>query len=583
MFWKSNNVLAAALVACACFAAFWQVVVTEYGYNDDYLIFDVIDSGHAPGLTELLLDQGRPLAGIVNQWVLSRLDSISDLRYIRTIGLIFLCLFGYMLYRVALVSSLPHWIAVVYACLAVTSPPFAVYASWAILFTSLAGSTLALLGGQLLFRAWDSRTRSHCLWATTAGCLLVFAALNIYQSIALIALVPVLAQTIHRAKTDRNCWQPWACATGCILATLIFYRLLYMALPHFLEASGTQSDRASLATEPLAKFIYAAQVLWSSALGWGRFLPDWPGWIIGATVLLACSCGLLTKSCGPRWLLPTLCALLLPISIVPILVIAESNLQYRTQAPLHLMILLIATHGIAILMHNIKKHRLLVASCICGLWLTFSITSANLRVQQEIVKPSAKEWNSLRLAVASVPDASVETFVFLSPQPSWLHYRERSEFGVTTSTAWWNIRAMLRLALVERFPDAGHLRNLSSWELKVELAPVGQANAAILDVFSFFHADEYQVEDHVLFGPTKVLASGWRLSPWFGSFFYDDSTFVWHPRLGATGLFTSDQGDYFFLHEEFGLFVTNQKMFPTLLLNDGVEFKLDLDFWRTIH
>lgn len=572
-----------AVCCVVCAVAYWPVLTNNYAYNDDYPIFDAIQSGHSPEWRHLVLDQGRPLAGAINHQLLSGLDSIDQLKYVRLLSVFSLALFASWVACLLLRNGFSEEIALVIACLVVTSPPFAVYASWTILVSSSFSSILALAGGYLIHSSICKRNGRIVAPECLAGCALIFCVLCIYQSVALIALLPIVLPALRKAQAGEPLLRDFLLALGAVLATLMFYRLSYQICLWMLDGAGTQSNRSDLLLSPVAKLIYFGQVLLSGMQGWSGFAGPATGWFMAAIFAALVSIGFMGIPRSHRWSWLMVLFISLPLSMLPILVIAESDLQYRTQSATQMLLLVFAGTGLAQLQQLSVIQSATLQRTIAVLMVAVSAATAHYQVYQGIVEPNRRELQAFREEVAKMTSTDLDSFIFKSPQPAWLNKNLRSEFGVIASPAWWNTRAILRLLLVEHFPEHQELRQMSAWTLNVKSAHSNQSGqAVVLDVFSALHAGEYQLSSHPFLGEIKVLPSGWTQSNWLGNFHFDGGHGMWHNRLGPMFFSHSEQGDTYFMQFSLGLFRTHEGIFPQLLLEDETVFILDLHFWQTI-
>lgn len=560
-----------------CFVTYWPVFTNQYGYNDDYPHYDAIINGHTTDWRQLIVGQGRPVSGAINWVIFRELESLNQLSYPRFLSVCFLALFSILLFRMVRQHGVSVMASFMIACLVVTSPPFAVYASWAILVSSSLAASLSLLGGRCLQLALQKKSLYWRLFYLFGGGALIFLSLCTYQSVAFLALIPMVLKAFKRNRDNELMLPDFFSAVGILLIVVFVYRGCHLAALYLQEATSPQSARANFIVNPLEKVVYFVRIIGVGLMGWGRFGELIIKVVVTSFFGLSLIAGMFAVSGKRFWAWLAVVVVTLTISLLPVLVTAESDLQYRTQSALQALLILLAGIGLEAFMKSCVPNRCMLFRVIAILLIAASVAAARSQVYRFIVAPNVRELAAFRREAEKLKRPT-DKYVFFSPQPAWLDREVRSEFGVIASPAWWNTRSMIRLVIDERFPESAALLSSPPWHLPVFVADTAETREGVFDIYSTFHEGEYESATHPYFGKILRLPSGWCHSAWFGTFFSGKRNFFWHNSLGPMILEQNAAGDYYFNHPVYGVFYTGESFFPHILLEDGESMLLDLKF-----
>lgn len=446
------------------------VLVASYGFSDDYpVLAQTLRGNPRPG--DMKAGEGRPLLALLTTLVFSALGGVSDLRYARLIGVLGTALLAWALERALLRAGWGGLVSFLLAFGLVTTPPFQVYAAWAV--TSLY-PLAALLAGVAcrLADAGPSGAARLGRGRLAAAATLLALAVTIYQPAAMFYWVFVAIALFGK---ERRFGLARLGSLGAAGAVALAAGLLAAGIgARFYQAEPAPS-LALLEPDPARKMAWFVSGPLTDALNLHRLSPEPAAAALVAAFILV---GLAFRFDGPpreraqQWLAAFA---LLPLSHLPSLVAAETRTHYRTEAALTSLVGLYAFLALTGFLGRLPPRvgARLAGAALGGFALAGALLASS-HVEAYFASPQARELAFMRNAL-HVPMLSRARFVHVVGRE-----REQTlapgvrydEFGLPSSATGWAPRAMVWLLLQEIDPAKGEIRvRLTPPSERVEVPP----------------------------------------------------------------------------------------------------------------
>lgn len=156
------------------------LVVIQYGFADDYTNI-YINNGHDAGYNIFkLISGGRPIYAILNYWAFQRIHTVNDFWWLRCISISGIAFAAALIYSFARHKGFSVASASTIALLIPFTPPFQVFASFAVAASYPWAATLA---GLAFWLADENRPSSASRIAVSF--LLLLVSITIYQPAAM--------------------------------------------------------------------------------------------------------------------------------------------------------------------------------------------------------------------------------------------------------------------------------------------------------------------------------------------------------------------------------------------------------------
>jgi hypothetical protein len=437
-----RDALVFILLLAALFGVYWSVLAFKYAYMDDYFWLDVSVKLPADVYGDQAV-QGRPINGLILQWVFSHAGGIDGLWRVRALTLVEMAGMGWMFYWALFRCGWGRPAAGMVAGLACIVPPMQVYAAWA---TSVAIPLSGILAcGAAIFAGW---VQDHRRWKLLPlASLLVLASATIYQPTAMVFWPLAAADVLRQRRFD---WRRFAiylavAALGLFLAFCVYKH----GLAEFPTRRPSE-NRAGMTHEPIAKAIWFLQQPLMNALNLYclRSTPI-PAIVVGVFLIA----GLLRYFQGQMrarlmFLLAT--AAIFPLAYIPNLLAKESWASYRTQIGMSWLTLVFAWMALQGLWPRQKLNWILIAA------LVWTMPLMAWQVMEFIVGPQAIELMVLRLEMAPATRPEIHHVIMLQPTSGsgFAPYSRYDEFGRTSMWATWVPLSAVNLIREEANPKA---------------------------------------------------------------------------------------------------------------------------------
>src|SRR5262245_24950591 len=324
-----------ALVAALCYGS---VVVSSYGFSDDYVFLLGVVKGELPGA--VAIPGGRPVYAALMALGFGPLRDIGDLRYLRLAAVIGVLLLAFFVYLTLVSKGWPPYRALALAVVVLALPSSQVYAAWATAGLQVWATLASYMSFRQTERALASPSGTRATRATAFAVLWLLIAFAIHQSAAMYYWVFAAAalfapETTWDAVRRRSPWYVGVASAALVLAYGV-YRVGMVVGP----ARAISVARSGLTTDVWEKVQWFVRESLISALNLVYCFPEpwiavgWAWYVVGGLVLYLRG--------GPveRLYQLVLAIAIVPVSYLPNLLVAENWATYRTQTALTSIVVL---------------------------------------------------------------------------------------------------------------------------------------------------------------------------------------------------------------------------------------------------
>jgi hypothetical protein len=470
---------AVAAVTLSVVAMFIPVATVPYGQIDDYAFLWMAVSGHPDpfagrSIFETSAVQARPLEGLLQAWGFAAAGSIDHLRVLRILGLVGIAAFGVLLHWALVRSGFRSWFAALIAVLICSLPAFEVYAAVTVAFPTPCAAVLAGAASLVAATAIDLPPKFRGSRLALSGAMLL-AAILIYPPPAMFfwvfLAIAVIGARYEAQRTKRLVWAHLGAAGVAFGSTWVITKIAI----HVYGTNSPNAERSTLVHDFGGKLRWFFG--WRSTHETGLSIHDplygalslfelTPSpWFSGLVAIVALG-GILALLLRERLsilLYGGIALLLVPLSFLPSLVVAENSPGYRVQAAMTALIALyfaVGAYGLWLALRDSLRPRLsgremaglgVLAMTAAVAFVGFSAYSANRNVTTLIVVPQSTELRLVRSQLARVPAGTQRlAFVETGNDQSMAPFTSVDEFGVPSSARPWVPRPFALLILHEQ-------------------------------------------------------------------------------------------------------------------------------------
>jgi hypothetical protein len=452
-------------ITLAVFGMYSSTVIVPYAFSDDYPILSMaVGQGPNPWFGRTILDaftvNGRPLAGVLDTFFFRAAGSIDNLRFIRLVAVVGIVALALLLHWALMRSGIRRTPAALIVVLMCSVPAFQVYASWTVLFVA---PYAALLGGGASVLVASTADAHWTLVADriVGATAMLLAALLIYQPPAMFFWVFLAIALIGVRGHGRALRLVRAHVVVAVAALAIAFGLLKLGV-HLVGKTAPNATRNGLTHDVAGKVHWFFEQPLYRSLNLFELTPS--RWL--ATVVAAVAAGGIVLLLHHRAVRPLLylgiAAVLIPLSFLPNLVVAENSVTYRPEVSISSLMALYAGLGALGLWLSVREwlrprvsnQALMAAGGLAlALSVAFVATSAFVaarNVTTLFVEPQTTELRIIRSQVAALPTGA-RRIAFVQPS----HFGGMTklvlgdEFGLPSSTQPWTPETSVLLILRE--------------------------------------------------------------------------------------------------------------------------------------
>ena len=413
-------------------------IVGEYGRLDDYtLVVQSINGSHH--FKDVFFHSGRIFPAFIGDFLFSRVNSVSNLAYLRGLCVFVLAatgalvalfvnnLFKYKMYSLQIVPSL-----LIGSCIFIT-PSSANAATWAVQCVLHLSLTLAISGGILI--ATKNQYKNHR--NNVIGCLLIVSAAFTYQHYVMIALLPVLFKVAHTWFTSKVFEYTKAVLVCMFCGLALLSNFAFLKIIHS-ESSGRAFG--SPISEHI-KWFFITFIPRSINIG----VPDSNSnryFSLGLLLLGLIFPLIINKRFWP-----------LPISIVGawfisaiVILPTEMWASYRLLYPSQIILWSGVIFGLVLGFQELPKRSNATAISIVIILVAGFSVSSGLSAYQNMAQPNIVDWASVQCKLETQdPDLPINALVATDASESTSKYLSYDEYGIIGSSIDWTLPMMYQL------------------------------------------------------------------------------------------------------------------------------------------
>jgi hypothetical protein len=445
---------------------FLPVLVIPYAFSDDYPFLWIADGGRSTtqfgnNVVSAQTINGRPFAGLATEWAFSAAGTIENLRWVRFVGVIGMIALALLLQWALVRSGFKPIAAALIAVFVCTMPPFQVWASWTVLFSTPWAALAAGGASRLAVAAVDGPRRLMTDRLVGAAGLLL-AALLTYQPAAMFFWVFFAVALIGAAQERRRAGRLARAHFGIAAVSLAIAYVVIKVSVHVIGSHTTGAARNTLVRDYGVKIDWFLHGPLYQSLNLFKLVSSlWLAYAVALVAIVGLVLLILRRCARPALYLGIGIALI-PLSFLPNLVVSENSGGFRIKAALTGLLALYAALGaigIWITARDWLKpqiggtkfaaaERLAATAAVTVVGL--SIFQAANNVLTLFADPQLTELRLLRSQVRALPpNLSRVAFVQTGYTQGLTKIALESEFGYPTTSQTWNLEASLYLLLHE--------------------------------------------------------------------------------------------------------------------------------------
>jgi hypothetical protein len=454
------------VIAATIFGIFLPALIVPYAFTDDYPILSIADGlGPNPWFGSSIIDtvatSGRLFAALLDKLVFSAAGTIDNLRFVRLLAVLGIVGLAFLLHWALVRSGVKRTFAALIAVLVCSMPAFQVYGSWAVLFNV---PYAAILGGgaSLLAVAAVEAPRDLVADRLAGAIAMLVASLLIYQSAAMFFWVFLAVALIGAAHDERRALRLVRAHFGIAAVALGLTFLIVKVAIHLIGDAAPNAARTALTHDVIGKARWFFRGPLYGSLSLLDLTPS--RWLAALVATIAIGGILLLLRHERVRSLPYVAigALLIPLSFLPNLVVAENSPTYRVQVSITSLIALyfcLGALGVWVTLRDWLRPRVSgqtliatkgLAAATAVAFVASSAFIAGRNVTTLFVVPQTTELRMIRSQVAALPNGIQQlAFVQTGNDQGMSKFVSVDEFGVPSSARPWSLQPSVLLILRE--------------------------------------------------------------------------------------------------------------------------------------
>jgi Glucosyl transferase GtrII len=454
------------VIAATIFGIFLPALIVPYAFTDDYPVLSIADGlGPNPWFGNSIIDtvatSGRLFAALLDKLVFSAAGTIDNLRFVRLLAVLGIVGLAFLLHWALVRSGVKRTLAALIAVLVCSMPAFQVYGSWAVLFNV---PYAAILGGgaSLLAVAAVDAPRDLVADRLAGAIAMLVASLLIYQSAAMFFWVFLAVALIGAARDERRALRLVRAHFGIAAVALGLTFLIVKVAIHLIGDAAPNAARTALTHDVIGKARWFFRGPLYGSLSLFDLTPS--RWLAALVATTAIGGILLLLRHERVRSLPYVAigALLIPLSFLPNLVVAENSPTYRVQVSITSLIALyfcLGALGVWVTLRDWLRPRVSgqtliaakgLAAATAVAFVASSAFIAGRNVTTLFVVPQTTELRMIRSQVAALPNGIQQlAFVQTGNDQGMSKFVSVDEFGVPSSARPWSLQPSVLLILRE--------------------------------------------------------------------------------------------------------------------------------------
>ncbi len=445
---KLTNKLFFPALLLLVFSFLFCGIFMDFAISDTY---DFVWNWSTQGFINQHIRDGRPLYGLLSKLIYPNITSITELKYVRFITLVFLFSFSIYLYHLLLKHNFPKVKSMFIVILFLTTPFVGITAHWVVLCLAALALLLIIIAGDIAMAAFVYRkeiNRSSFIIKLVISGILGVLVLNIYQPIYPLFILPVFLCFINQ-KNTKGLWY-------FLCFHLAIYALYFVFYKFSLDAMGL------VASGRVGEGFSGKKLIWFIK---GGLLMSWQHSFIFLKQNLLVAIRLITgiailffivrqvktisNNSKVEYVL-TLFGFYI-LAYLPSFLAADTWISYRTTAG----VALITTILLIMAFHEIKLPYYF-SNILSALVVSFALISAFYNNYYSIAQVQSNEYNSTKNAIReNVSKGLPSSITIIAPKGDLLNrlhvvpFLVTDEFGLQSTTKSWVHTPIVKQLLYE--------------------------------------------------------------------------------------------------------------------------------------
>lgn len=458
---KSHLGLVFAFFLALLFLCYSPVLSRQYAFADDfhYLAQSIRATGWPSDVMRQALLQGRPFDGLALDLAFLCIHRVSDLVWLRVAGIIGASCVALCSYVLLLKTGWPKVQSFCLSFCFVTIPSFQVYISWAVAASHVFPACAACLAAMLTASA-QSRTGKSKVVFLISACTLMFFAIGLYQPSAMFfwlfaAILTFGTRVVKSANRDLKqhaklfAWLLLVFGGACVLELIVFE-----SAKHCFGTASLLPQRSHLTTHIGAKIGWFIQGPLVDALNFYKLQPSVKVACVVFSFIVIGQMLYFTGKFYERSIQVALALLLIPLSYLPNLAIAEDFVTYRTEAGLAaLLIFYLFLAAVGFVQRSNAKRSPVVITTLTILAALSSLLYASYNVNTFFVQPQSLELALIKCQLTGAfGDKAKANPVMLKRDDTLAPFSRYDEFGLPSLCQPWvpdPVMFLIKQGLVE--------------------------------------------------------------------------------------------------------------------------------------
>lgn len=429
-----------------------------YGFTDDYVFLLQYNQQDTTELKSVFFAIGRPLTHLWLNAIFSRLNFVSDLRFVRLIGFVGIVIYGAIVFDILQRKKINDIEKIFLIAGLLCIPSINLYISWTQYFVAGFALCFSSLSAFVLFG--DEQNPVISFKKALIALVLLLVSGLIHQSPAMqFWPISYLILFYDDSSLDRHKIRKLIVGFTIWFSSMT---LVYLFVKLYQLYSSLEVTRTSLVQDYLTKLLWFVSEVIPRSLNFYLFsLPyEVPFYSVPLLLLAVCCIGLILHFQKSNWVSAFLIsALFIVLSYFPNLVVSENWASYRTQVALTSMFVIMLFISLKRIFFELRIDPKLIM--LVGMFLFFFLYA---RTQLLYVSyPQAVELSFVKYRLSEIFEKNKVVDNLIVVPSSWEDSLEQSfydEFGIPSTYPKFAIEPMIRL-LVREFDDQPVIRKIT--------------------------------------------------------------------------------------------------------------------------
>lgn len=436
MLYKQQHHSTKHIFAFFC-VALLSCFLLNFGIFKDYIFLDANEylytATRNPNFQDEFIQGGRPFLGLYYKLIYGLTQTITNLKWIRAITVVFSVIFSTQVFHYLLQLNYKFFESAIFALLILALPSFTVYYSWTDVSEIPILLSICFFIGSLLIKDYKSnKTKIAVIFFFI---IILILTLTTYQPAAMAVVLPSVLKSVSKREIDLNATKKIILVTA--IGFIIYYAVFKLSLYFYdLQPKERTSISAFNSLKKTAKFfLFELRTLLKNS---GFLLASKLFLVIGGLSFIGFILHVKNRFQKP-FLFISLLILVLPFSYATNILSGQSYFSIRTIAPTAIIVLFYQFYFIRYLVIKYTWSKKIAFGLVIAL-----MAMSSVNIHKYIINIQTKEYSTLKSLFKNVSLNKNETLVIIRPKPGFLKdigfidNQFSSEFGQLSSTKDWS-------------------------------------------------------------------------------------------------------------------------------------------------